>query len=123
MYVLAFVQKPIARQREVFAVRGEKTLAVLTQGLACIDPANDQIVQMWTGLVASVPQIKLNSQTTRIKFGQVHFQGLAEGLWLPREVEVETKFSYANFRNTHSYSDFRLFTVQTQQGHESPASP
>jgi hypothetical protein len=98
-------------------------VVVLTQGLAWIDPANYQIVRMWTGLMAPVPEIKLESTTTRVNFAEVHFQGMASGLWLPSKVEVETKCGDLIFRNSHTYSEFKLFTVQTQGRQEAPASP
>ncbi len=122
-YVVAFVQKPSSQQRAAFAVYDARPVATLIQGLAWIDTATDQIIRMWTGLLTPVPEIKLKSQTTRIKFGEVHFQGMASGLWLPREVEVETKFSDVNFRNFHFYSQFKLFTVQTQERQGLPALP
>jgi len=122
-YVVAFVQKPSSQQRAAFAVYDAKPVATLTQGLAWIDAATNQIIRMWTGLLTPVPEINLKSQTTRIKFGEVHFQSMDSGLWLPREVEVETKFSDAYFRNFHFYSQFKLFTVQTQTRQEAPASP
>ena len=122
-YVVAFVEKPSSPRSARFAVGDAQPVSVLTQGLAWIDPATDQITRMWTGLVTSVPEIKLKSQTTRIKFGEVHFQSTESGLWLPLEVEVETKFSDASFRNTHAYSEFKLFTVQTQERQDAPALP
>jgi len=96
---------------------------VLTQGLAWIDPDNYQIIRMWTGLMAPVPEIKLEAQTTRVNFAEVHFQGMASGLWLPSKVQVETKWGDLIFRNSHTYSEFKLFSVQTQERHDSPASP
>jgi hypothetical protein len=122
-YVVVFVQKPSSQQRAGFAISDTKAVAVLTQGLAWIDTATNQIIRMWTALLTPVPEIKLESQTTLIKFGEVHFQGTASALWLPREVEVETKFSDVYFRNFHFYSQFKLFSVNTQTRQDAPASP
>lgn len=121
MDVVAFAQTPAAREREQFAIGG-KSAFELMQGVAWIDPANNQIVKMRTGLRAPAPEIRLDSQTTRIKFAEVRFKGASSGLWLPREVEVQTRVYGVVFRNTHSYSQFKLFSVQTQERQEVPAS-
>ncbi len=122
-YVVAFAQLPRARVKDQIGIGNGKSLFVLTQGLAWIDPVNLQIVRMWTGLLAPVPEINLQAQTTRVNFAAVRFQGMAAGLWLPRRVEVEMKFPQVIFRDYHTYSEFKLFTVQTQQRQDAPASP
>ncbi len=78
---------------------------------------------MQTDLLAPVPEIKLKSQTTRIKFSEVHFKSSTPGVWLPREVEVETRCDDLILLNTHFYSGFKQFSVQTQQRPPSPATP
>jgi hypothetical protein len=119
--VVAFAQRPSAREREQFAMGG-KSVYVLAQGVAWIDPANNQIVRMRTDLRTPEPEIRLDSQTTRVKFAEVDFKGVSSPLWLPREVEVETRCYGTVFRNTHSYSQFKLFSVQTQERQGAPAS-
>jgi len=119
--VVAFAQTPQARDKERFEIGG-KSVFVLLQGLAWIDPANNQIVQMRTDLRAPAPEIRLDSQTTHVSFAEVHFRGGSLRLWLPREVEVDTRCYGVTFRNTHSYSEYKLFTVQTQMTQESKPS-
>jgi hypothetical protein len=123
MYVVAFAQMPSAQVKEQIAIGNGKSLFVLTQGLAWIDPANHQIVRMWTGLMEPVPEIKLEAQTTRVNFIEVHFQGMTSGLWLPRKVEVEMRWPGVIFRDFHTYSEFKLFTVHTQERQAAPAAP
>jgi len=119
--VVAFAQTPAAREREQFTISGNSVL-VLVQGVAWIDAENHQIAQMRTDLRGPVPEIKLDSQTTRVNFAEIHFKGSSLPLWLPREVEVETRCYGVTFRNTHSYSQYKLFTVQTQMSQESRPS-
>ena len=71
-------------------------------------------------LLAPVAEIGLRSQTTQIKFATVRFSGAALRLWLPREVEVETEWCGTFFRNVHSYSDFKLFTVDARPQKRTP---
>ena len=122
-YVVAFAQLPSAQVKEQIGVGKGHSVFVLTQGLAWIDPDNYQIIRMWTGLMAPVSEIKLEAQTTRVYFAEVHFQGMASGLWLPSKVQVETKWGDLIFRNSHTYSEFKLFSVNTQERQDVPASP
>jgi len=112
--VLAFAQTSSEKVGGVFTFNGH-SVRVLMQGLAWIDPAEDEIVRLRTDLLGPVPEIGLRSQTTQIKFATVRFSGVALRLWLPRQVEVQTEWCGTFFRNVHSYSDFKLFTVDTRQ--------
>jgi VWFA-related protein len=114
-YVVAFAQRAFSPLSVLLAVYGARPLRVLSQGVAWIDPATDEIVRMWTGLEASLPAIKIRSQTTLVQFAEVRFKGMASSLSLPREVQVETRFTDATFKNIHSYSEFKHFTVQASQ--------
>ena len=119
--VVAFTQESTARVRELFSING-KSGGILAQGIAWIDPDNDQIVRMQVDLRAPVLEVGLRSQTTRVIFTEVHFKGESSALWLPREVEVVTKFSDSIFRNIHFYSEFKQFTVQTQERQAAPVT-
>jgi VWFA-related protein len=122
-YVVAFAQLPSAQVKEQIATGNGGSVFVLTQGLAWIDPDNYQIIRMWTGLMSPIPEINLQGQSTRVNFAEVHFRGMASGLWLPSKVQVETKLGDLIFRNSHTYSDFKLFSVDTEERQPAPASP
>jgi len=122
-YVLVFAQLPSARVKEQIAVGNGRSIFVLTQGLAWVDSENYQIIRMWTVLMAPVPEIKLKAQTTQVTFAEVHFQGMASGLWLPSKVQVETKWGDLIFRNSHTYSEFKLFSVNTREQQPAQISP
>jgi hypothetical protein len=119
--VLAFVQMSFTKVGEVFSINGS-SVRVLTQGIAWIDAGDDQIMRLRTDLVGPVPRIGLRSQTTQIKFATVRFNSAALRLSLPREVEVQTEWCGTFFRNVHSYSDFKLFTVDTSQRQHAAAT-
>jgi hypothetical protein len=122
-YVVAFAQTPTARQKVRIVANNGRSVSLLVQGLAWIDPASDQIIRMQTDLLAPAPEIRFDSQTTRIKLVEVRFKSMASGFWLPREVEVETSCNGVIYRNTHSYSEYKQFSVQTQERQGAPTSP
>jgi VWFA-related protein len=110
--VVAFAQKPDTHLREMFSINGKSEL-LLGQGVAWIDPADNQIVWMLKAIRSPALEIGLESQVTQVTFGEVRFKSDSSSLWLPREVKVETKLSGVTYRNTHFYSEFKQFTVET----------
>jgi len=126
-YVVAFAQRPVATRLVEWVGNGEKTGAVLLQGVAWIDPTTYQIIRMRTDLLAPRPDIHLERQSTEIRFAEVHLKTLPGAFWLPGEVVVTVKFFGEIYRNTHHYSHFRLFKVETQEIPEAkqhtPAEP
>jgi len=118
-YVIAFAQLPSeARNTVTMEGQGGVKVHMFTQGIAWIDKANFQIVQMRTDLLAPRPEIGLAEQTTEITFGEVRFADVPIPLWLPRDVSVYIKFTSAApiqvFHNAHHYGDYRRFRVSTK---------
>jgi hypothetical protein len=117
-YVIAFAQLPSeARNTVTLRAQGAK-VNLFVQGIAWVDKANFQIVQMRTDLLAPRPDIGLDEQTTEITFKEVRFSDLAIPLWLPRDVNINVKFtagaSIEIVRNTHRYTDYRRYQVSTK---------
>ena len=122
-YVVAFGQLPSkARNKITMKGRSGITVHMLTQGIAWVDKGNFHIVQMQTDLLARRPEIGLDKQTTKVKFGEVRFPDVPEPLWLPRDVNVYIKFnellppgiSEEAFRNVHHYANYRRYRVSTK---------
>jgi hypothetical protein len=121
-HVLAFAQKADSADClgsfKMFGVpRG-----LLFQGLAWIDPKNNQILRMRTELLAPRSDFGLYRLGTEIWFVEVRFKEPARRLWLPREVIVTIEYRNRSFRNRHNYSDYRLFTVESYEKRERPAA-
>jgi len=134
-YVVAFAQLP-SEARNKITMKGPGGVAVhmLTQGIAWVDKGSFHIVQMQTDLLARRPEIGLDKQTTKVRFGEVRFPDVHEPLWLPRDVNVYIKFtdlstirdlensgkfptpgdSEETFRNVHHYTNYRRYRVSTK---------
>ena len=114
-YVIAFAQRPETAQRiGRFDVDG-KSVPVLVQGLVWVDDATYQILRLRTDLLKRPPNSRLERQTTDIQYGEVRFKELSTPFWLPREVTVTVQWKGKTFRNSHRYSDFRVFKVETEE--------
>ena len=112
-YVVGFAQDPgRATDLQVFHMQGTSATAVV-QGLAWIDAQTFQVLRITTWLLAPRKDIGLSSQTSTVDFCAVRPGGSERVLWLPREVQVEAIFRGRKVRNTHQYSNYKLFRVES----------
>lgn len=113
-YVVAFAQKPGWGALAGTVRFNGTSYVILYQGIAWIDRRNFRIVRLRVDLLAPRPDVGLEKQTTVVSFGEVRIARAASALWLPSEVTVTTKFRGKLFRNTHRYTDYRLFSVKSR---------
>ncbi len=112
-HVVGFAQDPTRVHQAATFTLGEKKVAVLVQGLAWIDDATFQILRMKTWLLAPRNDIGLDSQISTVEYYPVVPSGSQKELWLPRDVSVEIQCQGVEYTNTHHYSNFKLFRVQS----------
>ncbi len=94
---------------------GQRVVTTFNQGLAWIDAGNYQIVRLVSDLLRPLSQVRLEKQTIEIDFDEVRFARGTEKFWLPVQVIVTIQLNGRVLRNTHAYSDFRLFNVEASQ--------
>ena len=112
-HVVGFAQEPEGAARVgTFQVEDER-VGVLVQGLAWIDPETFQILRITNWCLAPRIDIGLNSQASTVDFYPVRPSGYDRVLWLPRNVTVVTNYRGTWFSNTHHYSNFKLFRVES----------
>jgi hypothetical protein len=110
-HVVGFAQEP-EKVRRVGTFRfQDKRVVLLVQGLAWIDTETFQVMRIMTWLLAPRPDIGLSVHTSTVDFYPVQLSGFERVLWLPREVTVLTDYRGVLIRNTHHYSNFKLFRV------------
>jgi tetratricopeptide (TPR) repeat protein len=120
LHVVAFAQKPETSRMIGRFISDQGSALILVQGLAWIDPASFQIVRLRTDLLNPLAKVRLQRQTTEIQFHQVTFKEVATALWLPREVAVTVDWRGRIYRNSHRYSDFKLFNVEAKEEIRAP---
>jgi hypothetical protein len=59
---------------------------------------------------------------TQIEFAEVQFDLKAHAFWLPVQVVVTVHWNGKVFRNTHAYSDFQRFNVETMEKVSKPSA-
>jgi hypothetical protein len=112
-FVVGFAQKPeTAHDVSGFRLRNYSAW-LLVQGIAWIDEQSYAIVKIETWLLAPRPDIRLQDENTVVDYFPVEPAGLKRVLWLPHEVTVIIHYRGAFFRNTHRYSKYKVFRVQS----------
>jgi hypothetical protein len=110
--VIAFAQHVTPAAASHWTIEAEQ-VPVLVQGVAWIDPAGGEVVQMRTDLLAPQPRIGLHRATTVATFAPVQFRSKRGLFWLPLNVTVSVDLDKFTFVNRHTYSDYQVFTVLT----------
>jgi hypothetical protein len=87
--------------------------ALLIQGLAWIDEQSFRILRIETWLLAERSDIGLDTQNTLVNYFPVRPAGLDREVWVPHDVSVTILFRGEMIQNTHRYSNFQLFRVES----------
>ncbi len=118
--VVAFAQRPASARLGGEIGIGSSSVQTLVQGVAWVDSSGYQIRRLRTDMLAPRPELGLNRETTTIQYGAVYFKGVSQEHWLPKEVEVIVTWRNTTLRNHHTYSHFRLFSVQSEERQNPP---
>jgi hypothetical protein len=119
--VVAFAQVPTQSRLSGIFRSGKTARVTFKQGAAWIDAENYQIIRLISDLLTPVPEIKLEKLETQIDFQEIRLDRGARTFWLPTQVVVTVHWNGKDLRNTHLYSDFKLFNVEAQQKIAMPA--
>ena len=118
--VLAYAQQPAESKLYGTFKSGDVLMTTVPQGLAWVDSQTYQILRLRTDLLKPLPEVKLERQTTEIGYAEVHFKGIENGFWLPKEVNVTVGWDGKSLRNQHEYSGFQVFNVAATQKIDKP---
>lgn len=93
------------------------------KGRAWILADTGQVVHMETGLMEPVAAAGVQHSYLSIDYAPVQFQAQAVRIWLPKQVEGFWDFGGGRTIVYHTFSDFMLFSVETEQKIEKPKQP
>jgi tetratricopeptide (TPR) repeat protein len=90
------------------------TYAVNLRGRAWILAGSYQVARLETDLVQSIPKIRLRLDHQSVEYRPVKSSTGKLQLWLPSSTELYMDFQGRRFYRKHSFTDFKLFSVDTQ---------
>ncbi len=102
------------RSVAALAVRGKEYPLDLS-GTAWIDPQTGLIARIDAGVTSEVEDIGMKSLHSDVRFAPVRFGNQSSEYWFPIEASVEVQTARQHWRNVHSFSDYKQFSVSTEQ--------
>lgn len=90
------------------------------KGRAWISTENFQIIHLETNLLGDIPMIKLRNNAVSVDYAPVQVQSKKLELWLPQSIEAYWEFENHRVILVHTYTDFHLFTVETEETVQEP---
>ena len=109
-----FEHIPGMRSPAALAVRGREYPLDLS-GTAWIDPATGVITKLTAGVDLGMQDVGLRSLHAEVRFAAVTFHDSPGSFWLPAEATVDVETRHQHWRNTHQFSAYRRFSVDTKQ--------
>lgn len=106
-------------------IRGSRTPAALSlrgkeyplelSGTALIDPQTGAILHIEAGIENTMEDVGLNVLRSEVQYAPVTFAGAKQAYWFPSEASVEVETPRQHWRNIHRFSDYKQFSVSTEE--------
>jgi hypothetical protein len=122
-WVISFCQRTGKKPRTITMVAPTGIFPVSIRGRAWIAAGSGHIVHLETNLVKPVLALGLRANATSIDYAPVKFESKDVEFWLPKAAIVFADYGTHRTVIEHTFSDFRLFSVHTDQVIEQPKSP
>jgi len=99
-----------------------KSYPVYLEGRIWADPGTFQVLRLESELEKPIPEIGLTREHTTINYAAVEFQTQKVQIWLPQEAEIYVERKGRRYHRRHTYTDFKVFNVDTAQNIQAPES-
>ncbi len=109
-----FQHIPGMRSPAALAVRGRE-YPLDVSGMAWIDASTGTIAQLTANVDSGMEDVGLRTLHSAIRFAPVTFHDSKEAIWLPAEVNVEVETRHQHWHNTHQFSGYKRFSVNTKE--------
>jgi hypothetical protein len=106
-------------------IRGTRTPAALAlrgreyplelSGTAWIDTETATIARISVGIDNTMADVGLNTLQTDVEFTPIPFHAPEKTYWFPSRAIVEVKTPRQHWRNTHEFTNYKKFSVSTEE--------
>jgi len=90
------------------------------RGTAWIDNATGNIARIQAALKASLADIGLQKLESEVRYAPVVLGGQAGMAWMPSTASIEAGTMHQHWRNLHTFSAYKQFSVSTDSKTEAP---
>lgn len=102
------------RSIAALALRGREYPMELS-GMAWVDPENGNLMRIEAGIGSTLEDIGMKSLQSEVTYAPVVFQKDDPIFWFPIEAVVEVESPKQHWRNTHRFTDYKRFSVSTEE--------
>jgi len=106
-------------------VRGTRSIAALAlrgkeyplevSGTVWVDPQTAVITKIVAEIGDSMQDVGLKTLRSEVEYAPVPFRGMKETYWFPSQATVEVETPRQHWRNTHRFTDYKRFSVDTEE--------
>ena len=98
----------------------QNTYSVPLKGRVMIDAGTLQVSRLDSELIKPVEKIKLTQERISIDYAPVQFRSEEQQMWLPQSAELYVERGKSHYYRRHTFSNFQVFTVGTEQKVHAP---
>lgn len=110
---VAFVPRKGAPSPAALSLK-DHTYPIAWEGSAWVDPEGAVVTRIDAHWKDPAEEIGLRALSSEVDYAPISFHGGAQTMWLPQKARIEVKTLHQEWRNTHQFSNYRLFSVETQ---------
>lgn len=111
---VSFEHMPGTRSPAALALRGKEYPLELS-GVAWIDPETGAITRIEATIGNSLQDVGLKSLQSEVEFAPAPFHDMKVPYWFPAMATVEVETPRQHWRNTHRFTDYKRFSVNTEE--------
>jgi hypothetical protein len=102
------------RSIAALALRGREYPLELS-GTAWVDARTGVIRKIVADIGDTLRDVGLKTLRSEVEYAPVPFRGMKEVYWFPVQASVEVESSHQHWRNTHRFTDYKRFSVDTEE--------
>ena len=111
---ISFQHIPGSRSPAALALRGREYPLELS-GTALIDPESGAITRITASVEQTMQDVGVRTLRSDVQYAPVAFRDVKESFWFPADAVVEVETPRQHWRNTHHFSDYKRFSVSTEE--------
>lgn len=107
------------RSPMALALRG-RDYPVELAGMAWVDKKSGNLLRAVADIPGGMDDVGLHSMHGEVKYSAVTFKGSSTPWWMPNGATIEVETRRQHWRNTHRFSDYKRFSVDTEEAVKGP---
>jgi len=111
---IGFQHIPGSRSPAALSVGGREYPLELS-GTAWVDPQTGSITRIEATVGDSMQDVGMKSLRADVVYAPVSFRDVQAAYWFPAQVTVDVETNRQHWRNTHTFSDYKRFSVSTEE--------